>query len=303
MDPKTLIPLFAQGSLWLVVLSFGLRADAARVFEAMRHSGLILKGILAVYIVVPALAVIICTIMPIDRTIAIGIVLMAVSPLAPVIPARFMQAGLDPAKAVHYYVTMILFAVFFVPATVALLSALYPPNASISVGAVSKLVALTILAPIGIGVAIATLAPRIADYVAPVTFWTGLIAAVLLVTAILYKQGGAIVGLIGDGTLVVIVLIVLAGILAGHLLGRPSPLHSNVLAVSAAIRHPGIAALIVRDNFTEPRVMLTVILFLLTSFVVTALYGVWFKRAYPSSPVVLSAAWHSPKNAEDLPHN
>src|SRR5437763_203132 len=215
MDPKIFIPLLAQAALFLIVASFCLRAEAARVVQAMRHSGLILRAIAAVYIVVPLVAVIICTILPIDRSIAIGIVLMAVSPLAPVIPARFMQAGLDASVAVGYYVALILFAVVFVPLTVALLSAIYPADASISVEAVGKLVALTVLLPIGIGVAIATWMPGFGRHAAPVAFRVGMIAAVLLVIAILYKQGGAIVALFGDGTVAAIAVVVVAGIVAG----------------------------------------------------------------------------------------
>jgi len=192
--------------------------------------------------------------------------------------------------AVGYYVALILFAVIFVPATVALLSAIYPANASISVAAVGKLVALTVLLPVGIGVAIATWLPAFARHAAPVAFWVGMAAAALLVVAVLYKQGGAIVALFGDGTVAAIAVTVVAGIVAGHLLGRPKPVDSNVLAISAAIRHPGIAALIARSNFTDPRVMLTVILFLLTSFVVAVLYGLWFKRMYPPVPGAPAAA-------------
>jgi BASS family bile acid:Na+ symporter len=289
MDVKTLVPLLAQAALFLIIVSFGLRAQADRVLTAMRHSGMMLKGIAGVYIVVPLAALIACSILPVQRDIAIGIVLMAVSPLAPVIPARFMQAGLDASEAVGYYVALILFAVIFVPATVALLSAIYPADASISVIAVGKLVLLSVLLPVGIGIAIASWAPGFARHAASIAFGVGMVAAGLLVVAILYKQGGAIVRLLGDGTLIAVALTVVAGIIAGHLLGRPDPVQSNVLAISAAIRHPGIAALIVRSNFTDQRIMLAVVLFLLTSFVVAMVYGVWFKRAYPPPKVVVAA--------------
>src|SRR3982751_6810926 len=155
MDQKAAIALLAQSALFLIMMSFGLRAHATRVLNAMAHSRLILRGVVAVYIVVPVVAAIACTLLPIDRVVAIGIVLMAVSPLAPVIPGRFMQAGMDASEAVGYYVALILLAIIFVPATVALLSAIYPAEAAISVIAVAKLLGATVLLPIVAGVAVA----------------------------------------------------------------------------------------------------------------------------------------------------
>jgi len=278
MDPKELVPILAQGALFLIIASFGLKAHARDVLAAMRHSGLLLRGILAVNIVVPVVAVIICSLLPIDPIVKIGIVLMAVSPLAPVLPAKLQQAGLEASAALGLYVALILTAVLFVPITVALLSALYPADASISVAAVGRLVVLTILLPVAIGVAIATWAPEFARRLAPIAFWVGFVAVALLVLLILYKQGRAIAGLVGDGSILAIVVTVTAGLAAGHLLGRPSSPNSNALALSAAIRHPGIAALIAHKNFTDQRVMLAVILFLLTSIIVATIYQFWMKR-------------------------
>jgi BASS family bile acid:Na+ symporter len=81
--------------------------------------------------------------------------------------------------------------------------------------------------------------------------------------------------LVGDGTVVVINLTVLAGIAAGHWLGGPNPSHRAALAQAAATRHPGIAALIAHRNFDNPQVVLAIMLFLLVSVVLSALYGRW----------------------------
>lgn len=284
MDAKELVPLLAQSALFLIVASFGLRAHARDVVAAMRNTGLVVRGILAVNVAVPIAAIIACSLLPIDPAVRLGIVIMAVSPLAPLIPGKMLKGGLDASTAVGLYVALIVSAVVFVPATVALLSALYPANASISVAAVGRLVALSILLPIGVGLAIGTAAPAFARRWAPIVGIVGFIAIAILVLLILIKQGGAIVGLIGDGSVLAIALTVVAGLAAGHWLGRPDPANSNALANAAAIRHPGIAALIVHANYTDPRVMLAVVLFLLTSVIVAALYQKLVKRrAGPSA--------------------
>src|SRR5919106_5703742 len=122
MDAKELVPLVAQGALCLIIGGIGLQARARDVLAAMRDTDLVLKGLFAVNIIVPIAALIICSILPIDPLIKIGIVIMAVSPMAPLVQMKMQKAGLDTSAAVGLYVALILSAIVFVPATVALLS-------------------------------------------------------------------------------------------------------------------------------------------------------------------------------------
>ena len=278
MDTKEMVSLLATGALFLMIGSFGLRAHARDVLAAMGHSGLLFRGMVAVNIIVPAAAVMITALLPIDPIVRIGIVLMALSPLAPLIPGKLIKGGLDASTAVGLYVALILTAILFVPATVALLSGLYPVDAAISVAAVAKLVVVTVVIPLTLGVAVATWAPAVANSMTKILYLAGLAAILGLGLLILVKQGGGMVGLIGDGTAIAILGTVGTGLVAGHLLGGPTIAKSNALAVASAIRHPGIAALIAHRNFSDHKVMLAIILFLLTSVVLVTLYQVWLKR-------------------------
>jgi BASS family bile acid:Na+ symporter len=278
MDAKELVPIVAQGALCLIIASIGLQARARDVLAAMRNTDLVLKGLLAVNIIVPIAALIICSILPINPLVRIGIVIMAVSPMAPLVQMKMQKGGLDTSATIGLYIALILSAILFVPATVALLSALYPAHASISVAAVAKMVAITTLLPVAVGLAISNWSSEFARRAAPIVMIIGFIAVLLLAVLILYKQGDAMLGLLGDGTLLAIMVTVAVGIAAGNLLGRPNPANSNALAMAAGTRHPGIAALIVHANFNEPRVMLTVLLFLLTGIIMTVAYLFWQSR-------------------------
>lgn len=278
MDAKELVPIVAQGALCLIIASIGLQARHRDVLAAMRNTDLVLKGLLAVNVIVPIAALVITSILPIHPLVRIGIVIMAVSPMAPLVQMKMWKGGLDTSAAIGLYVALILSAIIFVPATVALLSALYPTQASISVAAVAKMVAITTLLPVAVGLAISNWAPDFARRAAPIVMILGFIAVLLLAVLILYKKGGAMIGLLGDGTLLAIMVTVAVGIAAGSLLGRPNPANSTALAMAAGTRHPGIAALIVHANFNEPRVMLTVLLFLLTGIIMTIAYLLWQKK-------------------------
>jgi bile acid:Na+ symporter, BASS family len=270
MDPKHLVSLLAQAALFLMLLSFGLQARWIDMVKAMADRGLILRGITAVNLVVPIAALVTCSLLALDPAVEIGIIVMSVSPLAPLAPAK-MKGGGDVSKILGLYVALILAAVILVPVTVALLSKLLPVEAAISVKSVAVLVAKTILLPTALGVAIATVAPGFARPAAKVSGIIGLVGVLILVGLIANAQRGAAAALMGDGTLLAISVIVGVAILGGHLLGRDRAT-SNSLAMAAAIRHPGIAALIIQSNFADQRIMLTVVLFLVTSVLATTLY-------------------------------
>lgn len=290
MDAKDVVPILAQVALFLIVSSFGLKAHAREVRAAFAQTSLILKGILAVNVVVPAAAILMCSVLPIDPAVRIGIVIMAVSPLAPLIPGKMLKGGLDASAAAGLYVALILAAIILVPLTIGLLSAIYPAEASISVGTMVRVVGLGVLLPISVGLALATWWPSFARRAAPIASAIGMIAILIIVALILYAQGGAVLGLVGDGSVAAIFVTILAGVFAGHWLGRPDPANSNALAVAAGIRHPGIAALIANENFTDRRIMLAVILFLLVSVVVTALYQRWLGHRTLSRAAQAAAA-------------
>jgi len=272
MDPKQLVALLAQGALFLVVMSFGLQARWSDVVGAMRNKSLIFRGVLAVNVVVPFAAVVTCMLFRLQPAIQTGIIVMAVSPLAPLAPGKMRKGGADTSMVIGMYVALIMLAIILVPLTVALLSALFPVDASISVVAVAKLCGKTILLPLAIGVAVASEAPRLARIAARVSGILGFIGIIVLLCLIAYVQRGAAAALIGDGTLLAITVILCAAIGGGYWLGRPDPALSNALSMAAAIRHPGIAALIIQSNFVDPKTMLTVVLFLVTSVIVTTVY-------------------------------
>ncbi|HLO20313.1 MAG TPA: Na+-dependent transporter, partial [Sphingomicrobium sp.] len=56
------------------------------------------------------------------------------------------------------------------------------------------------------------------------------------------------------------------------------PERRAALAQAAATRHPGIAAMVANRHFDDKRVLLAIILFLLTSIVVAAIYAKWVTR-------------------------
>lgn len=275
---KTLILVIAQASLLMVVASVGLRAQWRDVIASIRKPKLLVRGIVAVNLVVPATAVLLCAILPMEQPVKIGIAIMAVSPLAPLLTGKMVKAGVEASSAIGLYVALVLLAIVIVPATIAVLSWIFPADASISVRDVAALAARTVLAPLAAGLLLGTMAPRFARPLSKMLMMIGYAGLALVAIAILYARGSDILALVGDGAVLAIIVTVIAGLAAGHLLGGPEPSGRTALALAATTRHPGLAAMIAQQNFGDPKVLPAIILFLLTSVTVSTAYLAWFAR-------------------------
>jgi BASS family bile acid:Na+ symporter len=94
------------------------------------------------------------------------------------------------------------------------------------------------------------------------------------------------VSLVGNGTLLAMVLLVLVGLAAGHLLGGPDPEDRTVLALSTATRHPAIAIAIAHANFPDQKLApAAVLLYVVVSVIAGMPYLKWAKRRHVAAPV------------------
>lgn len=275
---QALIPLFVQISLILLLAAVGLQAKWRDLVSVFAQPAVLGRAVIAVNVVVPLVAYLMVVMLPMDPIIKIGIFVMAVSPMAPFLPAKMLKAGASTTFVVGLYVALVLLAVVLVPATIALAAAASGRAISAPIGGLAAMIIESVLLPLAAGLVIATLAPRFAERAAPIANVAGMVILLPIVILILIKTGAGIIGLLGDGTLLAMVVTLVAGIAAGHLLGGPDPSNRTALAIATAARHPGIAILIIKQNFDDRRAVLAVILFLLAGLVTASIYQVWAKK-------------------------
>ena len=272
---KIIVGLLAQISLVLIVASVGLDSKWRDLVYAFRRPGLLLRAFIAVDVVVPLVAIVMMLLLPMELAIKRGIVVMAASPLAPFALGKMLKCGADAGFVIGVYVALLVIAIVAVPATFALLETMFPGAATISIAAIAGFVLNWVLLPLAAGLAVASFAPVTAPRLARMASLIGNIAILIVFVSILVVTGPQVITLIGDGTLLAITVTVTAALAAGHWLGAPKPQHRMALAHAAATRHPGIAALIVRANYDDKKVMLAVVLFLLGSMIICAIYDKW----------------------------
>ena len=276
-----LVPLALRTSVFLIVFAIGLDVSFRDTSYLFRRPGLLLRSITAIDIIVPAFAALMVALLPLHPFVKTGIVLMAVSPFAPILPGKELKTGGRKSYVYDLLFVISTLSIVIVPVTVALLGAAFGEKASIAPGAVAKLILTSVILPLAAGMIVRRIWPARSKRAKPVISTVASIVLAVAVLPVLFAVWHSVVALIGDGTVLAILAVVAVGFLAGHLLGGPDPRDRAVLAISSASRHPGIALLIAGANFREPRVKAVILLFLVVGLIATVFYQVWCKRRYP----------------------
>jgi BASS family bile acid:Na+ symporter len=229
------------------MLSLGLMIGREQVAAARARRTLLAVALFAVVVPVPVVAVLLVKLAGLKGAAAAGILLMAISPGAPIALRRAIEAGGNRAFAPALHLAIVVLAIVSVPAGVAILSRLYGVAFAISPIDVARQVFLAQLLPLALGAAIRAwrpaLAARLEAPLARVTSWmlAGLALALLVVLWPLMQEVGWMPFAAGVG-LAVCALAMGAAIVTRDPQARPA------VAVAAAMRNPGLALLIATVN-------------------------------------------------------
>jgi BASS family bile acid:Na+ symporter len=278
MELKQLIILALQVSIVSIVFSFGLRATVDELLYLWRRPGLLLRSVLAVLIVMPIAAVVLTRVFDLRNTVEIALVTLAISPMPPLLPRREIKAGGRQPYALALMATMAALAVVVDPLLLEILSWFYRRPLGIAPGVIGRIVLITVFLPLLVGVAVRAWRPGVAERLAGLVGRAGTVLLALAILALLAGAWRALWAAVGDGTILAMVAFVGIGLLVGHLLGRPEPDHSAVLALSTASRHPAIALSIASANFPDERFGGTILLYLMVGGLGVIPYLAWHRR-------------------------
>jgi BASS family bile acid:Na+ symporter len=279
MNLAALILLALKASIFLNVFSLGFNASPQDATYLFRNPGRLARALSSMYVVMPLFAAALAFAFDLHPAVKIALVALAVSPIPPLLPKKEMRAGAESSFVIGLLVAAALLSIVFTPLAVNLLGKAFGTPARMPPAAIARLVLLTVIVPLGVGMLVRRAAPTFAERAAkPIT----LLATALLfasVIPILFTAWPAIEYLIGNGTVAAIAAFVLVGLAAGHLLGGPDPEDRTVQALSTASRHPGIALAIASANFPEQKLTpAAILLYLIVSAIVTIPYVAWRKR-------------------------
>lgn len=279
MNTQALILHCLQASIIGTVFSFGLQATVSDALFLVRHPGLLLRSVVAIFIVMPLVAIVMVEVFALTRATEIALVVLALAPIPPLLPKKESKAGGEGAYALGLMVVMGLLAIVMVPLLASLLGSWFDRDFRMPPQAIAKVIVIMIVLPLLAGMVARALAPALAAKLARPIALASMVLLLCAAAPILFAAMPIVFNLLHSGTLLAIVAFILIGLGVGQLVAGKGPQRQTVLALSTASRHPAIALAIAKTNFPdEPFLAATIVLYLLVVTVLALPYVKWRRR-------------------------
>lgn len=280
--------LVLKGSIAALIFAIGLSSALADVAYVWRRPLLLLRSLLAMYVVVPLGAVLMARSVDLPWGTETALVVLAVCAGAPLLPKKVLQIGGDSRYIFSLVVTTSVLAVATVPLGVAAVSGFLGLETSVTSGQIAYIIASSFLGPLVAGMVVrafnADLAERLGDFLLRVAGLTVLVCGI----AVLVYSFKSVMSL-GLPTVLAFAAFVGFSLAAGHALGGPDPAERTSLAVACASRHVGLA-LLVAASYRGERALALVAAYLLASAIVSIPYVRWRRRVLDSDTTAVSSA-------------
>jgi BASS family bile acid:Na+ symporter len=274
-----LIPLAVSISMGLIVFALALHASWHDVTSLLRRPSLLARSLLAMIVVMPLLAAGVAAAFGLHHAIEVALILLAVSPVPPILPGKELKAGGRASYAIGLLATSALLTIATAPLSVILLGKLFGRTVHVTMGDIWPAVAMSVLAPLALGLIVKRVAPSFSMRAAKPLSGAATVLLVVACLPILVQSRHALAAQLGDGTLIAVTLFVIAGVFVGHVLGGPDPHDRTVLALSTASRHPGVAMAVAHAAAPEDHGVPGAVLFaFLVGTIATIPYVKWRQR-------------------------
>lgn len=183
------IVIFMVGNL----LEVGLRLDVADAFAALRNTRFVVTSLLWCFVLGPALAVLLTTIIPLAEPYALGLILLGLAPCSPAIPVMMRKSGGSLAYMSAFMLLAYAGTVVLMPFMVPLLATGFTADP----WTIAKPLLFFIAIPLVIGAAIRRGAETVAEKAAPIVNRVTGLNTLILVAVLLWVYKSDIFSAVG----------------------------------------------------------------------------------------------------------
>ena len=272
--------LMLKVSVMTVILAIGMDSTLEDLTYLWRRPGLLVRSLLAMYVIVPLVALLFVKFLTLPQGVEIALLVLAVSAGGLMLPRKLVGVG-DGSYVFSLIVLSSLLAIVTVPAWLALFGPLFGNPAELLPMEVARVIGRVFLLPLVVGMLVRWLIPEISAAMSEKLLMVGggvLAVCILLLLA----TNGSLILEAGWPALLTLGGMTLVAMVVGHLMGGPDPDNRTVLAISCATRHAGLVVLVAAS---EPgaRTAAFVGAYFVASAAVTIPYLRWRKRSSPAN--------------------
>jgi len=226
----------------------------------LRQRSLMIRSLAVNFLVVPALGLLLVSIVPMSTDVAVGLLLMAAMPGG----LNAIQFTSKTPGALSYAATLLfvlsLLAVLVSPALAAWILPLQQSDLSLPLGRVIGVLLAAVVLPLVTGIALHHWCGHLAGKLAKPVALVGTVAFVVAVVLLMAQRKEAMSALTGTELGAMLGLIVLS-MVAGGLLGGPAMDTRRVLATATSMRNAALGLVVALNSFPDRQVDVAVIAF------------------------------------------
>ncbi|MGI0491410.1 bile acid:sodium symporter family protein [Alkalinema pantanalense CENA528] len=250
-----------------MLLDTGFSLTLQQIWEPLRNVRLILKSLLANFILVPLFVYGLLQVAPLDHSVQIGLTILAVAAGPPVLPklAQLVQGNLAYAAGVMLLM-MGLTAIYMPFAFTFVLQ-----DVQVSPWDIIKPLLTLMLIPLALGLVIRATNASIAATLQPWMRKISSIGLVIGLTSSFLLQVDSLILMVKTGAILAIAGFILVSFLIGYLLGGPAEDTKRTLAVGTAQRNIAAALLVAGTNFDDPTVVSVIVVTSFSLFIIIRL--------------------------------
>ncbi len=266
---EVILQQFANLSVLIYIittmLSMGLNFFPKQFLEPLKDKNLILKSLIANFILLPVITYIILQVIPLEQGLAVGLILMAAGAGSPFMLklVQFMKS--DMAFAVGLMLILSIVTLVYMPLVLSFLL----PGVSVNPLSIASSLLILIFLPLIVGTAVKSRYSKLAKTIQPTFNQISNIFIIIVIVLYLGLNYKDFLAVFGTGALIASIIFVLAAFLTGYLLGGPSKNTKSVLGMGTAIRNSSAAFVVAVTNFSsEYDVMAMIIVVYMLSIII-----------------------------------
>nr|WP_254273512.1 bile acid:sodium symporter [Halomicroarcula marina] len=238
------------------MLAMGLSLTAGQILRPLRDRRRVATTLLANFVLVPLLGYAILALVPLSEAQSVGVLLLATAAGAPFLPKLVEAAKGDLAFSVGLMVLLMVVTVAYVPIVLPVLL----PGVQVNPLDIASSLVVLMLAPLAVGLLVKDRYADTADAVQPVVSQTSSTALVFLVVLMLVLNFQTVLSVIGTGVLIALLLFIAGSFAIGWGLGGSAVDDRSVTGLGTAQRNVSAALIVGAQNFTDPNVLVVLVI-------------------------------------------
>src|SRR6266850_4258084 len=237
------------------MFGMGLGLRVSEIVAPLRNWRLVVLSLVANFVIMPFAALALASILRLDESMGIGLLLLGTAGGAPFLPKLAQISRGNLAFAAGLMVLLMVTTVGYLPVVLPMLL----PGVSVNPTRIARSLAVLMLLPLGGALAIKANRPGLAAKIKPILDKTSNLSLIVLMALLTLLNVRSVMAVFGTGGILAGVVFLAVGFSAGWALGGSRRDMRSVLGLGTAQRNIAAALVVANQSFDDPNVVVMVV--------------------------------------------